>query len=77
MINDISLRGMAMPLGLPIEASHIPLYTLRNTTCMRYRMKCAEDQEIPITNYGTAIAYMQGILKRSLEIFPYLQEELF
>ncbi|MDY5021448.1 MAG: [FeFe] hydrogenase H-cluster maturation GTPase HydF [Blautia sp.] len=44
---------------------------------MRYRMKCAEDQEIPITNYGTAIAYMQGILKRSLEIFPYLQEELF
>ena len=44
---------------------------------MRYRMKCAQDQEIPITNYGTAIAYMQGILKRSLEIFPYLQEELF
>ena len=44
---------------------------------MRYRMKCAEYQEILITNYGTAIAYMQGILKRSLEIFPYLQEELF
>ena len=43
---------------------------------MRYRMKCAEDQKISITNYGTAIAYMQGILKRSLEIFPYLQEEL-
>ena len=39
---------------------------------VRYRMKCAEDQEIPITNYGIAIAYMQGILKRSLEIFPHL-----
>lgn len=41
---------------------------------VRYRMKCAEDQNVPITNYGTVIAYMQGILQRSLEIFPYLQE---
>ena len=37
---------------------------------MRYRTKCAVDQDIPITNYGTLIAYMQGILPRSLEIFP-------
>ena len=37
---------------------------------MRYRTKCAVDQNIPITNYGTIIAYMQGILPRSLEIFP-------
>lgn len=35
-----------------------------------YRLKCAEDQSVPFTNYGTAIAYMNGILKRSLEIFP-------
>lgn len=35
---------------------------------MKYRLKCAEDQKIPITNYGTAIAHMNGILKRSLEI---------
>mgnify|MGYP003544562866 CR=1 FL=1 len=28
------------------------------------------------TNYGTAIAYMQGILERSIGIFPYLLEEL-
>lgn len=41
---------------------------------VRYRMKCAEDQNVPITNYGTVIAYMQGILQRSLGIFPYLQE---
>mgnify|MGYP007003022962 FL=1 len=41
---------------------------------VRYRMKCAADQNVPITNYGTVIAYMQGILQRSLEIFPYLQE---
>lgn len=36
---------------------------------MKYRMKCAEDAGIPMTNYGTAIAYMNGILERSLEIF--------
>jgi len=39
---------------------------------VKYRMKCAIDQEVPITNYGIAIAYMQGILKRSIEIFPHL-----
>lgn len=36
---------------------------------VRYRMKCAEDQNVPITNYGTAIAFMNGILKRSLSVF--------
>lgn len=41
---------------------------------VRYRMKCAADQGIPFTNYGTAIAYMNGILKRSLEVFPELAE---
>lgn len=34
---------------------------------MKYRLKCAEDAKIPITNYGTCIAYMNGILNRSLE----------
>lgn len=37
---------------------------------VKYRMKCAEDLNIPITNYGTVIAFVTGILKRSLEIFP-------
>lgn len=37
---------------------------------MKYRLKCAEDEGVPITNYGTAIAYMNGILKRSLAPFP-------
>lgn len=36
---------------------------------MKYRLKCAQDQDIPITNYGIAIAHMQGILNRSIEIF--------
>lgn len=37
---------------------------------MNYRLKCAEDQNVPMTNYGIAIAYMKGILKRSVEMFP-------
>ena len=41
---------------------------------VRYRMKCALDQHVPITNYGITIAYMQGILKRSLGLFPYLAD---
>lgn len=36
---------------------------------MKYRMRCAKDQSVPMTNYGTAIAHMKGILERSLEPF--------
>lgn len=43
---------------------------------MRYRVKCANDAHVPITNYGTAIAYMNKILKRSLGILPSLAEKL-
>ncbi len=32
-----------------------------------YRMKCAIDAGVPFTNYGTAIAYMNGILERSIK----------
>lgn len=39
---------------------------------VKYRMKCAIDQGIPFTNYGITIAYMQGILKRSIGIFPWM-----
>ena len=34
---------------------------------MRSRLRSAADQEIPMTNYGIAIAYMKGILERSVE----------
>ncbi|MDR1507372.1 MAG: [FeFe] hydrogenase H-cluster maturation GTPase HydF [Treponema sp.] len=42
----------------------------------RYRQECAADQGVPFTNYGIAIAFMQGILRRSLEVFPHILEEL-
>ncbi|MBR4241441.1 MAG: [Eubacterium sp.] len=35
---------------------------------MLYRMNMANEQNIPFTNYGTIIAYMNGILDRSVEI---------
>ena len=36
---------------------------------MKYRLSCAEDAGIPITNYGTAIAHMNGLLPRCLQPF--------
>ena len=35
---------------------------------MKYRLKCAEDAGVSMTNYGTAIAHMKGILARSIEV---------
>lgn len=43
---------------------------------IRYRMQCAADQGVPISNYGTVIAYLHGILKRSLRVFPELYKAL-
>ncbi len=40
---------------------------------VRARMEIAEKQGVPMTNYGIAIAYMKGILQRSIEIFPHLK----
>ena len=40
-----------------------------NETEMKSRLKKANEQNIPIVNYGMAIAYMNGILERSMEIF--------
>lgn len=37
---------------------------------MKSRLKCCNEQGVPVTNYGIAIAQMHGILKRSLESFP-------
>ena len=37
---------------------------------MKYRLACAKDQQVPMTNYGILIAHVNGILKRSVEPFP-------
>lgn len=43
---------------------------------MKQRLSIATSQQVPMTNYGTAIAYMHGILRRSVEIFPQIASQL-
>jgi len=39
---------------------------------MKYREREARAQGVPFTNFGILIAYTQGILKRSIAMFPHL-----
>jgi len=41
-----------------------------NETAMKSRMERAGNAGIPIVNYGIAIAHMNGILRRSVQMFP-------
>ena len=43
---------------------------------MQYRAREASDSGVPMTNYGMVIAHTHGILKRSLEVFPEILDEL-
>lgn len=43
---------------------------------MQYRLSCAGEQKLPMTNYGILIACMKGILKRSLQPFPEMADLL-
>ncbi len=40
---------------------------------VKYRMKCCLDTGVEFSNYGIVIAYINGILERSLEVFPDLK----
>lgn len=67
--------------GFPDDLSEYSLIIhcggcMLNEREVKYRMKCAVDAGVPFTNYGTAIAFMNGILKRSIEIFPHLAKEI-
>ncbi|MDD6211573.1 MAG: [FeFe] hydrogenase H-cluster maturation GTPase HydF [Clostridiales bacterium] len=66
-------------LGFPEDLSPYSLIIhcggcMLNEREVRYRMKCAADQGVPFTNYGIAISYFQGILRRCTSIFPQLWE---
>jgi len=41
---------------------------------VKYRLACAADAKIPMTNYGIAIAHMNGILARTIEVFPKIRK---
>ena len=40
---------------------------------MKHRMKIARENNVPMTNYGTAIAHMNGILERSTAVFKRIE----
>ncbi len=56
-------------LGLYSVVVHCGGCTL-NEAEMKYRITRAVSADVPIVNYGIAIAHMHGILKRSVELFP-------
>jgi len=43
---------------------------------MKNRLQQAKEQNVPITNYGMAIAALHGVLKRSLKVFPSIADLL-
>lgn len=43
---------------------------------MQYRARTAQDMGVPFTNYGMVIAHVHGILRRSLEPFGSIADEL-
>ena len=67
--------------GFPSELSkyklivHCGACMLKDREVM-FRYKQAQESNIPITNYGITIAYINKILERSLRIFPDIHKEL-
>ncbi len=43
---------------------------------MKHRVAVCKEQNVPITNYGIFIAYINGILKRSIQVFPEYAEKI-
>ncbi len=39
---------------------------------VKYRLGCCQDQVVPVTNYGILIAYLNGILERTVGPFPHI-----
>lgn len=59
-------------IGFPSDLSQYDLIIhcggcMLNENEIQYRMNLATNQNIPFTNYGTALAYMNGILERSIK----------
>lgn len=68
-------------IGFPEDLSEYALIIhcggcMLNEREVLYRMNHAMEEGVPFTNYGIVIAYMKGILARSIELFPNLLELL-
>ncbi|MGC8778324.1 MAG: [FeFe] hydrogenase H-cluster maturation GTPase HydF [Candidatus Caldatribacteriaceae bacterium] len=74
---DLQFEMVAGP-NLPTDLSPYKLIVhcggcMINQKEMLYRLRRAREAHVPITNYGVLIAYLQGILPRTLEVFPELK----
>ena len=77
---DIKIES-ASGVGFPDDLSKYALVMhcggcMLNEREVINRADRAKEQGVPMTNYGTAIAYMNGILKRSLKPFPHLYDKI-
>ena len=76
-LNIETSSGMGFPEDLSPYAMVIHCGgCMLNEREVRFRMKCAQDQGVPITNYGIAIAHMRDILKRSTQMLPQVRKIL-
>ncbi len=68
--------GGAFPEGDELKKYALVIHCgacMLNEREMRSRIERAHEAGIPITNYGMTIAEVHGVLRRSLEPFPYLK----
>ena len=61
---------IALGLWSEIKIRQKNFLRLRLASLFFDSLLAAEDAGVPMTNYGIAIAYMNGILERSIEIIP-------
>lgn len=69
--------GLSFPANLEDYALviHCGGCTL-NRREMKYRIQYTREHGVPIVNYGILIAYLQGVLQRSLALFPQAASQL-
>lgn len=69
--------GIKYPKDLPKYALIVHCGAcMLNRREMNYRIDLARESGVPIVNYGILIAYLKGILERSVELFPDVHAKL-
>jgi len=70
-LNFAFSSGIRYPKDLPQYALIVHCGAcMLNRREMNYRIEMARENGVPIVNYGILIAYLKGILERSVELFP-------
>ena len=76
-VEFVYTSGMTFPKNLSDYAMVVHCGgCMLNEREMKSRIAVAAQHGVPMTNYGMVIAYVHGILKRSLEVFPEIAQIL-